>query len=1270
MALVPVPSVSTRKTEILERQLRFPDSEASFMSLFQFATLTDAFVIVISSISALGAGVIVTLPPVVLGRLVNVLADVKGGHHINADSYYAINLSALYLVYIAVAALIAWFVALSGFSYVGIRMTRQMRIQYMASLLRQNMAIFDGIGTGQIIAQLGADLNAVQDALSQKLSIAITATGTLFATWIVGLILYWKLTLILSSSIVLTLALFHFGHKISVPYSKRSVQAQSISSSAAEDALVSIRETTALRLQKSVLQNYDGNLSEAKSAGTTLKVFTSSLLGLTVGTGYLNVALAFWQGSVFLSRHSTSLMAVVAIVLIFKTAAFSVLSVAHTAETFSAASAAAQKMFQMLRRPSPIDSSSTEGVILDDLQGSIEFSGVTHIYPSRQGVTVTENLSVKFPVGKTTAIVGSSGAGKSSIAKLLMRFYEPVDGQITLDGVNIENLNIRWLRGQIQVANQDPFLFDTSVFENIEIGFKDGRAAALSTVERREKVERAAKLAHAHDFIMSLPDQYETVVGFQGCKLSGGQKQRILIARCLVSESKILVLDEATSALDTKTENQVQESLRASSEGRTTLVIAHRLSTIRQSDHIAVLESGKLVEQGTHNDLMSQRGRYFQLVHAQKESSEEQSDVLSRHGQYPISTDSRVREMVEKRVANDLHEKEANLSSTPELSSNPIERKASPDSFVAIIKFVLNLGAADWKLVLVGITFSILAGFEEPASAILFGYAVQTLVDPYHLGYGVRSAPYFWAWMFFLLAIIMTAAFAVQGSIFGVFSQRLIHRTRRRALTHILSQNIAFFDEPGNSAAALTSFLSTEVSDLAGISSNALGTILIAVSTLISGLVVGLVYGWKFALVCASLIPLLVASGFFGLWTISKFEQLNEKHARASAAYAGEAVMAMQTVVSLTREPDILRNYQKRLELSSKEGIKASIKASAVLAVARAGANAAMALGFWYGGSLVLRGEYTLLQFVIVFASIITSAYSAGLFFSFTPDIGKAHRSASGLKRLFARVSTIDPESSKGIRLSGDFPLGHIEFRDVSFAYPGAPQHLALRDISFTIPAGSAIALVGRTGCGKSTIVSLLERFYDPTTGAIFLDGLDISSLNIGDYRRCIGFVGQEPGFFRGSIKMNLLAGADVSESVPDQALVDACKTANIYDFIMSLPDGFDTAVGNRGGQLSGGQKQRLALARALICDPKILALDEATSAVDAQSEALIQEALEQASRGRTTITIAHRLSTIKNADMILVLEKGRIVETGSHERLFDKRGAYYELVLADIKSG
>lgn len=523
----------------------------------------------------------------------------------------------------------------------------------------------------------------------------------------------------------------------------------------------------------------------------------------------------------------------------------------------------------------------------------------------------------------------------------------------------------------------------------------------------------------------------------------------------------------------------------------------------------------------------------------------------------------------------------------------------------------------------------------------------------------VKKDSDFWSAMYLMLAWVQFVAYILQGLAFARCSERLIHRVRDRAFRSMLRQDVAFFDRDENTAGALTSFLSTETTHVAGISGVTLGTLLLVTTTLISALVLALAVGWKLSLVCISTIPILLGCGFFRFYMLAHFQRRSKRAYEQSATFASEAISAIRTVASLTRETDVLKQYQTALAAQQRSSLISVLKSSLLYAASQSFLFLAFALGFWYGGTLIAKLEYSMFQFFLCFSSIIFGAQSAGTVFSFAPDMGKAHHAAAELKTLFDRKPVVDSWSEDGERLEA--VDGTIEFRDVHFRYPTRPEQPVLRGLNLTVRPGQYVALVGASGCGKSTTIALLERFYDPLVGGVYIDGKEISSLNVNDYRSYIALVSQEPTLYQGSIKENILLGAP--HEVSDEAIEYACKEANIHEFIMSLPDGFNTVVGSKGALLSGGQKQRIAIARALIRDPKILLLDEATSALDSESEHVVQAALDKAAKGRTTIAVAHRLSTIQRADIIYVFDQGRIVEEGTHTELMRKNGRYAELV-------
>ncbi len=476
----------------------------------------------------------------------------------------------------------------------------------------------------------------------------------------------------------------------------------------------------------------------------------------------------------------------------------------------------------------------------------------------------------------------------------------------------------------------------------------------------------------------------------------------------------------------------------------------------------------------------------------------------------------------------------------------------------------------------------------------------------------------------------------------------------------MLRQDIAFFDQEKNTVGALTSTLSIDTTNLAGMSGVTLNTIISMFTTIVVAIILSLSFGWKLALVCTSTVPLLLACGYYRFHILAVFETRAKDAYERSASFACEATSAIRTVASLTREDQVWWHYHESLRIQAKSNLKSILRTSVLYALSQSLVFLIIALGFWYGGTLIASGEYTMQQFFICFIAITFGAQSAGTVFSFSPDMGKARHAAESIKTLLDRLPEIDYWSSAGNKTNG--VDGHIEFRNVHFRYPTRRHVPVLRGLNLIVKPGQYIALVGPSGCGKSTTISLTERFYDPESGTILLDGEDISSLNLNDYRSHISLVSQEPTLYQGTIKDNVLLGSS-RDVVSQQEIETACKNANIHDFILSLPQGYNTMCGQKGAMLSGGQKQRVAIARALIRQPKVLLLDEATSALDSESEKVVQKALDVAAKGRTTIAVAHRLSTIQDADFIYVFDQGKICESGDHAQLMASKGRYFELV-------
>ncbi|EJT82036.1 hypothetical protein GGTG_02010 [Gaeumannomyces tritici R3-111a-1] len=1259
---------------VLKQQVDTPSVKVAYKTLYRYASTSDLTIIAVSFVCAIVSGAALPLMTVIFGNLAGVFQDYFLRRITYDDFMGTMTQLVLYFVYLAIAEFVTTYIFTVGFIYTGENISAKIRAHYLESCMRQNIGFFDKLGAGEVTTRITADTNMVQEGISEKVGLTVAAIATFVTAFIIAFVVYWRLTLILLSTVFALLLIMGSISGFLQKYSKLAIESYALGGSVAEEVISSVRNAVAFGTQDRLARQYDSHLTKAEAYGWRQKGLLGVMVGGMMLVLYLNYGLAFWMGSKYLVDGIIPLSSVLTIMMSVMIGAFNIGNIAPNVQAFTSAVGAAAKIYNTIDRHSCLDASSDEGIKLDKVEGTLVLENIKHIYPSRPNVTVMKDVSLTIPAGKTTALVGASGSGKSTIIGLVERFYNPVQGKIYLDGHDISTLNLRWLRQNISLVQQEPVLFNVTIYDNIKHGLIGTKFEHESEEKKKELVLEAAKKANAHDFVMALPEGYETNVGERGFLLSGGQKQRIAIARAVVSDPRILLLDEATSALDTRSEGVVQAALETASEGRTTISIAHRLSTIRDAHNIVVMSLGEIVEQGTHNELLEKQGAYHKLVTAQEiaqvaELTAEEEEAIDAAGEAAL-----IRKATSNREGpsdapidpdDDIGAKMQRSATGKSASSLALQGRKTEEKrkypLWQLIKLIASFNASEWKLMVLGLFFSIICGGGNPVQAVFFAKLITALsvpLTPQNIP-TLESDVSFWCLMYLMLAIVQFIAYAAQGLLFAKCSERLVHRVRDRAFRSMLRMDIGEYDKEENTAGALTSFLSTETTHVAGLSGSTLGTILLVTTTLVAAFTIALAVGWKLALVCISTVPVLLACGFLRFWMLAHYQRRAKRAYQVSASYASEAITAIRTVASLTREDDVLRQYKESLDRQQQASLRSVLKSSTLYAASQSLTFLVLALGFWYGGSLIAKGELSMFQFFLVFSSVIFGAQSAGTIFSFAPDMGKAATASAELKALFDRKPRIDTWSEDGERVAS--VEGTIEFRDVHFRYPTRPEQPVLRGLNLQVLPGQYVALVGASGCGKSTTIALLERFYDPLVGGVFVDGREISSLNVNDYRSQIALVQQEPTLYSGTIKENILLGAP--GDVSDEAVEFACHEANIYDFIMSLPEGFNTLVGSKGALLSGGQKQRVAIARALIRDPKILLLDEATSALDSESEKVVQAALDKAAKGRTTIAVAHRLSTIQKADVIYVFDQGRVVESGTHGELMKRNGRYAELV-------
>ncbi|TEA23202.1 hypothetical protein DBR06_SOUSAS5510008 [Sousa chinensis] len=838
---------------------------------------------------------------------------------------------------------------------------------------------------------------------------------------------------------------------------------------------------------------------------------------------------------------------------------------------------------------------------------------------------ILNNLSMVIKSGEMTAMVGSSGAGKSTALQLIQRFYDPSEGMVTLDGHDIRSLNIQWLRAQIGIVEQEPVLFSTTIAENIRYGREDATM---------EDIVRAAKEANAYSFIMDLPQQFDTLVGEGGGQMSGGQKQRLAIARALVRNPKILLLDMATSALDNESEAMVQEALSKVQHGLTIISVAHRLSTVRAADVIIGFERGTAVERGTHEELLERKGVYFTLMTLQSQGDQafNEKDIKGNSDTLMATKEIGGASLVAQwlRVRLPMQETQVRV-----LDKNiPVEEEIEP----APVRRILKVNAPEWPYMLVGAVGAAVNGTVTPFYAFFFSQilGVSKQLDQLY------SPPAFG------LSISGYYSFMFQGYAFAKSGELLTKRLRKLGFRAMLGQDIGWFDDLRNSPGALTTRLATDASQVQGAAGSQIGMMVNSFTNITVAMIIAFFFSWKLSLVIVCFFPFLALSGAIQTKMLMGFATHDKQALEVAGQITNEALSNIRTVAGIGKERQFIEVFETELEKPYKTAIRKANVYGFCFGFSQCIVFVANSASYRYGGYLIPNEGLHFSYVFRVISSVVLSATALGRAFSYTPSYAKAKISAARFFQLLDRQPTIKVYSSAGERW--DNFQGQIDFVDCKFTYPSRPDIQVLNGLSVSVGPGQTLAFVGSSGCGKSTSIQLLEH------------GHDSKNVNVQFLRSKIGIVSQEPVLFACSIVDNIKYG-DNTKEIPTEKVIEAAKQAQLHDFVMSLPEKYETNVGSQGSQLSRGEKQRIAIARAIIRDPKILLLDEATSALDTESEKTVQVALDKAREGRTCIVIAHRLSTIRNSDIIAVMSQGIVIEKGTHEELMAQKGAYYKLV-------
>ena len=954
-----------------------------------------------------------------------------------------------------------------------------------------------------------------------------------------------------------------------------------------------------------------------------------------------------------------------------------------------------------------------------ELKPEIVFENVGHAYNEGRRPAL-HDLSFTLREGETLGLVGPSGAGKSTAVWLMLRFFDPQEGVIRLGGRDLRDIPLEELRGQAAVVTQDTYLFHGSVEDNLRFGKPNATQSEL---------EEATRAANAHEFIQLLPNGYETIVGERAVRLSGGQKQRIAIARALLKDAPILILDEALSSVDAENEAVIQEALNRLMEGRTTLIIAHRLSSVINADRILVLDEGRLVESGGHTELVAAGGLYAGLMAQQQErldfgfqpnvetqgdshTAAPQLDVgafipRTAHGghehehhgsghanapahqdggnaHHELSPQAHYRgghhgderhhavqaasgdngspepdaEAFMPRPGHDAHGHHHHAAPAVHRSHDEHRQREDTGRLGIITVWVRLLGLVrPWGGELL-LTF--LLGVVHHGTAIGVSVVSALLVGQVITGGDLTLL------LILLGALTPVAAFFVwtESWVAHDLAYRLLAEMRVDVYRKLDPLAPAYMTR--RRSGDLVSVVGGDVETVEFFFAHTITPAFTAV--VVPGVVVAVlaVIAWPMALVVA---PFLVAVGLSPLFAQKRSERLGEELRHQLGDVHAHMVDSIQGIREISafgqgraRTAEMVANSWRFADIQLRFLKERAFQIGFIEAMTALGGLVVLTIGVW----LLTNGNISRPELIL---AVVLSVAAFAPVSDLARTMKQLMETLAASRRLFEihdePVPVIDgPGVADRVSHNGhDAAAPSLDFDAVAFDYgPGEPQ--ALNGVSFSVEPGNTIALVGRSGAGKTTCANLVMRFWDPETGSVRLDGHDIREFKLDDLRRQVALVSQDTYLFNATIRENIMLGRPEASQ---GELEEAARQANCHAFITAFPDGYDTRVGERGMQLSGGQRQRIAIARALLKNAPVLVLDEATSHLDAVSESQLRHALENLMEGRTTLVIAHRLSTIRDADRIVVLDRGEAVEQGSHQELLERNGLYAQLVATQL---